>query len=108
MQLRRTATALAFGFPFALGAQVRAPLPLKYAGPPTVAEITPGDLMTRLYAFADDSMMGRVVGTEHNNRATAYIEREVRRLGLVPGGNAKLKPLVNSQPVRSTACAPRL
>ena len=62
-------------------------LPLKYVGPPTVAAIAPGDLMTRLYAFADDSMMGRVVGTEHNNRATAYIEREVRRLGLVPGGD---------------------
>src|SRR5215213_9496384 len=67
--------------PAALAAQSPAPLPLKYAGPPTVPAITAGDLMTRLYAFADDSMMGRVVGTEHNNRATAYIEREVRRLG---------------------------
>ena len=79
--------ALAVASPLLLGAQVRPPLPLKYVGPPTVAEITPGDLMTRLYAFADDSMMGRVVGTEHNNRATAYIEREVRRLGLRPGGH---------------------
>src|SRR6185436_5870637 len=61
--------------------------PLKYAGPPNVAAITAGDLMTRLYAFADDSMLGRVMGTEHNNRATAYIEREVRRLGLLPAGN---------------------
>ena len=31
--------------------------------------------------------MGRQVGTEYNLRATAYIEREVRRLGLVPAGD---------------------
>ena len=42
--------------------------------------------MTRLYIFADDSMMGRQVGTEYNLKGTAYIEREVRRLGLVPAG----------------------
>jgi hypothetical protein len=30
--------------------------------------------------------MGRQVGTEYNLKATAYIEREVRRLGLVPAG----------------------
>ena len=42
--------------------------------------------MTRLYIYADDSLMGRQVGTEYNLKATAYIEREVRRLGLVPAG----------------------
>lgn len=62
------------------------PLPLKYVGPPTVAAITSGDLMTRLYVYADDSLMGRRVGTEYNLKATAYIEREVRRLGLKPAG----------------------
>src|SRR5215217_2940619 len=61
-------------------------LPLKYTGKPTTAEITPADLMTRLYIYADDSLMGRQVGTEYNLKATAYIEREVRRLGLVPAG----------------------
>lgn len=61
-------------------------LPLKHAGGPTTAGITAADLMTRLYIFADDSMMGRAVGTEDNIRATAYIEREVRRLGLQPAG----------------------
>ena len=72
----------------ALGAQT-APreLPLKYSGPPTVPAITAGDLMTRLYKYADDSMGGRVVGTEYNIKATAYIEREVRRLGLTPAGD---------------------
>ena len=43
--------------------------------------------MTRLYIFADDSMMGRQVGTEYNLKGTAYIEREVRRLGLQPAGD---------------------
>src|SRR4051812_25757806 len=62
-------------------------LPLKYTGKPTTAPISAADLMTRLYIFADDSMMGRQVGTEYNLKGTAYIEREVRRLGLVPAGD---------------------
>jgi hypothetical protein len=68
-------------------AQNDRPLPRKYVGPPTVAEITAGDLMTRVYKFADDSMMGRQVGTIYNDMGTAYIESEVRRLGLMPGGD---------------------
>src|SRR5690348_11983633 len=52
----------------------------------TTAAITPADLRKRLYIFADDSMMGRAAGTPDNLRATAYIERELRRLGLVPAG----------------------
>jgi hypothetical protein len=64
-----------------------AELPLKYVGRPTTAAITPADLMTRLYLFADDSMMGREVGTEYHLKATSYIESEVRKLGLVPGGD---------------------
>ena len=63
-------------------------LPLAYVGGPTVADITPCDLMTRLYAFADDSFLGRAVGTESNNRATDYLAREARRLGLVPMGDS--------------------
>src|SRR5258708_4183624 len=61
-------------------------LPLKLAPRPTTAAITSADLMTRLYIFADDSMMGRQVGTEYNLKGTAYIEREARRIGLVPAG----------------------
>ncbi|HKW49917.1 MAG TPA: M28 family peptidase [Gemmatimonadaceae bacterium] len=63
-------------------------LPLKHTPQPTTADITPADLMTRLYIFSDDSMQGRRVGTEGHQRATAYIEREVRRLGLVPAGDS--------------------
>src|SRR4051812_25781739 len=40
-----------------------AELPLKHAATPTTAAITPADLMTRLYIYADDSLMGREVGT---------------------------------------------
>jgi hypothetical protein len=52
----------------------------------TTAAITPADLRRRLYIFADDSMLGREAGTVDNLRGTAYIERELRRLGLVPAG----------------------
>jgi hypothetical protein len=61
-------------------------MPLKYTGPATTQPITAGDLMTRLYIFADDSMLGRRAGDVGNLKGTAYIEREVRRLGLVPAG----------------------
>jgi hypothetical protein len=86
----RTAPVLAATLAFLTGvaqAQRAAPLPRKYIGPPTVAEITASDLMTRIYKFADDSMMGRQVGTHYNDMGTAYIEGEVRRLGLLPAGD---------------------
>ena len=100
MSFHRTVTGLALGASLvtpalthaqAAAARPAAPtsvveLPLKHSGKPTTAAITPADLMTRVYIYADDSLMGRQVGTEYNLRATAYIEREVRRLGLVPAG----------------------
>jgi hypothetical protein len=58
-----------------------------YQGPPTTAAITPGDLKTRLYIFADDSMRGRAAGTADNLRGAAYIARELERLGLEPAGD---------------------
>jgi hypothetical protein len=63
-------------------------LPLKHAPEPTTAAISPADLMTRLYIYADDSLMGREVGTVYHVKATDYIEHEVRRLGLVPAGDS--------------------
>jgi len=69
------------------GLAAQAPLPLKYSGPPTTAAITAGDLMTRLYQFADDSMMGREAGTPGHMKGTAYIAAEVAKLGLVPAGD---------------------
>jgi len=93
-----TATALAacaiIGAAPAAAAQQTCPatqpgttMPLKYRGGPTVAAITPCDLMTRLYIYADDSLLGREAGTSNAMRATAYLEREARRLGLEPAGD---------------------
>src|SRR5690606_36304285 len=96
-RLSLLAAAAAFA-PAVLGAQspqpeptavVPAPattLPLKLEPRPTVAGITPEDLMTRLYIFADDSMQGREAGTIGNVRATDYIAAEAKRLGLYPAG----------------------
>jgi len=56
------------------------------AAGPTSAAITAPDLRTRLYIFADDSMMGRQFGTEGNLKATQYIANELARLGIQPGG----------------------
>ncbi len=42
--------------------------------------------MTRIYKFADDSMMGREAGTRWSNTGTDYIAAEVARLGLEPAG----------------------
>ncbi|HET9005014.1 MAG TPA: M28 family peptidase [Gemmatimonadaceae bacterium] len=62
------------------------PLPHKHAPQPTTANITASDLMTRLYIFADDSMMGREAGTIGNVKGTDYIAAEAKRLGLRPAG----------------------
>ena len=61
-------------------------LPLKFTGRPTQPAILAADMMTRVYILADDSMMGRSAATAHNAMGAAYIEREVRRLGLRPAG----------------------
>ncbi|HUQ99210.1 MAG TPA: M28 family peptidase [Gemmatimonadaceae bacterium] len=55
-------------------------------GGPTSAAITAEDLRTRLYIFADDSMLGRQFGTEGNLKGTQYIAAELARLGIQPGG----------------------
>jgi Peptidase family M28 len=53
----------------------------------TVPAITPADLRTRSYIFADDSMEGRRAGTAGNVRGNAYIASELARLGLKPAGD---------------------
>src|SRR3954469_13484384 len=64
------------------------PLPLKHKAQPTTAAIDARDLMTRLYVFADDSMMGREAGTVGGLKGTGYIAAEVKRLGLRPAGDS--------------------
>ena len=76
----------------ALTAQARAQtagaLPLKRAPARTQTAITPADLMSRLYLYSDDSMMGRLAGSEYNLKATAYIASEAKRIGLQPAGDS--------------------
>ena len=80
-----------FAAPVMACAQQPAPtpkeLPRTHAPQPTVAAITPADLMTRLYIFADDSMQGRETSTDGNMRGLRYIEGELKRLGLTPMGD---------------------
>jgi hypothetical protein len=76
----------------------RAELPRTHAPRATGAAITAGDLMTRLYIFADDSMQGRETSTPGHERGLRYIEGELKRLGLKPLGDSgsfrQLVPLV--------------
>ena len=61
--------------------------PRTWAPRPTSPAITANDLRTRLYQIADDSMMGRRIGELGNYKATEYVAREFRRLGLKPAGD---------------------
>ena len=75
--------------PAALSAQAKVNqygYPEKHAPQPTAAAISVADLMTRLYIFADDSMMGRQVGRPGNMQGTNYIAGELQRLGIKAAG----------------------
>jgi hypothetical protein len=61
--------------------------PATWTPTPTHQEITANDLRTRLYGFADDSMLGRRIGELGNMKGTAYIAQEFERIGLQPGGD---------------------
>ena len=61
--------------------------PRTWAPRPTTPDITANDLRTRLYQFADDSMLGRRIGELGNVKGTDYIAREFKRLGLKPAGD---------------------
>ena len=89
-----TVSVLSLAVALAAGAQESiAPLPAPPAPPsgrmaprPTAPAITAGDLRSRLYVYADDSMGGREFATEANTRATAWIAEQAKRIGLLPGG----------------------
>jgi len=57
------------------------------AATPTTSAITPADLASRVYIFADDSLRGRLLGTAGNVKGVEYIASEAKRLGLVPMGD---------------------
>jgi hypothetical protein len=98
---------VSLALPGLAGAQLSAN-PLKLAPRPTTGAIAAADLMTRVYIFADDSMMGRQTGTVHHDKGTNYIARELARLGLRPGGDSgtyfQRLPIVN----RTLAAGTRL
>ncbi|HSU16496.1 M28 family peptidase [Longimicrobium sp.] len=86
----RTRTAAAAALPILLLASAAraqtGELPRTHAPGATVAGITPGDLMSRLYVLADDSMMGREAGTIGNVKGTNYVAAQFRAIGLESGG----------------------
>jgi hypothetical protein len=88
VRMAAVASLVATGLAAQAAAPVSRTLPLKHAPAPTAPAISPADLMTRLYIYADDSMMGREAGTPWNLKATAYIAEQVRRMGLVPAGDS--------------------
>jgi hypothetical protein len=103
---RRTLAAIAVLIvPGALAAQKS--LPVKMAPKPTTGAITPADLMSRVYAFADDSMMGRQTGTVYHDKGTDYIARELKRIGLQPAGDSgtyfQRLPILASRTLASNA-----
>jgi len=49
--------------------------------------ISAADLRQRLFAFSDDSMLGREAGTIGNVKGTDYIAAEAAKLGLTPAGD---------------------
>ncbi len=73
--------------PQTVNATPAAKLPLKLDPRPTTSAITVEDLMTRVYVFADDSMMGREAGTLGSVKATEYLAAEAKRIGLIPAGD---------------------
>ena len=52
----------------------------------TSAEISEADLRRRLFAIADDSMLGRESGSLGDSKTADYVAAEFQRLGLEPAG----------------------
>lgn len=71
----------------ATSSTVRTNTPASPNGNGTSTEISIGDLRTRLFIYADDSMGGRATGSEGLFKATEYIARELHRIGLEPAGD---------------------
>lgn len=71
----------------AFAEQAKPPLPRTHKPEPTAQGISVRDLMTRLYIYAADSMMGRETGTQGHVKATNYLAAELKKLGLKPAGD---------------------
>ncbi|MBM3906758.1 MAG: M28 family peptidase [Gemmatimonadetes bacterium] len=84
-------------------------LPIKRQAKPTQPAITAEDLMSRLYAYADDSLAGRATGTVQHDKATEIIAAWARQAGLKPMGDSgtyfQAVPLVRRAWVTSPVAA---
>jgi hypothetical protein len=107
--VRSTCFVLPFALVTASAVTAQSPLPLTHAPKPTTSAITTGDLMTRLYIIADDSMKGRQAGSAQHQTVTAYIASELKRMGLEPAGDSgtyfQYVPLVRRHFEQSPALA---
>jgi hypothetical protein len=65
-----------------------APAPSNKPAPPPDGTISATDLRWRVYRIADDSMRGRYPGTAGNDKTTAFVASEFRRLRLEPAGDS--------------------
>jgi hypothetical protein len=75
-----------------------------HAQVPTVTDVTREDLRYRVGVLSDDSMLGRDAGQIGNVRATDYVARELKRLGLAAAGEDgyfQTIPLVSRAPMRN-------
>src|SRR4029450_11802724 len=59
------------------------------AAPSSADAFSPSLMRTRLFAYADDSMLGREAGHPGNVKATTYIAGQVQALGLEAGGDKR-------------------
>jgi hypothetical protein len=75
-----------YGGPLGAQAGTQASASTPTATSASAPDISTADLRQRLSQFSDDSMLGRETGTIGNVKATDYIARAARQLGLRPAG----------------------
>src|ERR1041384_3963268 len=82
----RFKSLLLLAFPAALIAQRQAPA--KVDIPKLTEPATPQSVRALLSVIAADSMEGRYVWSAGNHRAAKFIAEQMRKIGLVPGGDS--------------------
>jgi hypothetical protein len=85
-EFRHAFCLVATAFVLVCGLPVRGAAQVGVNAATTTPAISAGDLRTRLYLIADDSMRGRLAGSVGDSLTTAYIASELARVGLVAAG----------------------
>jgi hypothetical protein len=70
------------------GSVAQSPAPVSAASVAPSSAINETDVRRILSALAADSMEGRMSGTRGANRAAAFIDREMRSIGITPAGDS--------------------